>query len=157
MLIISIIIGLLLSIADNQLNDCNHFKELVKAPPRSRYEYRGRYVNLSYEYSVVIPKGLTAYDGRDEPNHEGFWLAFSESPHSFILVRGEHNSLDYATSREAATKSLEFLRQAGKNVESEKISEAHLGTLNAVRLEAIYTCPGSADRHLQRISDERIG
>jgi hypothetical protein len=147
MSIICIVIGLLLSLTGNQPSDCNDFKKLLKVPPRSLYEYRSRYVNLSYEYTVVIPKGLTAYDGRDEPNHQGFWLALGKSPQSFIFVRGEPNSFEYATSRDAATKSLAFLRQAGKNVESEKISEAHLGTLNAARLEAIYTCLGSADRH----------
>lgn len=148
MLIIGIFIGLFMSFANNYHDDCSDFKELMKAPPESRYEYRGRYVNLSYQYSVVIPKGLIAYDGRHEPNHTGFWIALGKSPQSFILVRGDHNSLEYATSREAATKSLEFLRQAGKKIESEKISEVKLGTLNAIRLEVIYTCPGSSDRRL---------
>ncbi len=143
MLIISIVIGLLLSLAGNQASPCNAFafKGLLKGAPR--YEYRGRYVNRAYEYSVKIPKGLTAYDGRDEGNHQGFGLALGEPPQSYIFVGGEHNSLEYHTPREAATQTVVFLRQEGKKVESETITESHLGTLDAVLLVVTYTCPGS--------------
>lgn len=148
MLITSIVIGLLLSLAGNRAADCKDFafKDLLKGAPR--YEYRGLYVNRAYEYSVKIPKGLTAYDGRDEANHQGFGLALSEPSQSYIFVRGEHNSLEYDAPREAATQMVEWLRQEGKKVESETISESHLGTLDAVLLVAIYTCPGSADRYI---------
>lgn len=151
MLIISITIGLLLSSAGNQSGACDDFpfKQLLKAPPRSRYEYRGQYVNLSYEYSVKIPKGLTAYDGRNEANHSGFGLAFGEAPRGYIFVRGEHNSLEYDTPRQAAIQDVEFLRQDGNEIKSETITEAHLGTLDAALLVVNYTCPGSADRRVK--------
>jgi hypothetical protein len=148
---ISIIIALLLSSAGNHAGRCDDFvfKKLLEGPPRSRYEYRGRYVNWSYEYSVVIPKGLTAYDGREEPNHHGFGLTLGKPPQSYIFVRGEHNSLEYKSPREAATQDVEFLRQQGKKVESETISKSHLGALDAARLVVVYTCPGAADRYIQ--------
>jgi hypothetical protein len=148
MLITSIAIGFLLSSADKQAGVCNDFafKELLKGAPR--YEYRGRYVNREYQYSVRVPKGLTAYDGRSEANHQGFGLALGEPPQSYIFVGGEHNSLEYDVSREAAKQKAEWLRKERKTVESETISESHLGPLGAVLLEAIYTCPGSTDRYM---------
>jgi hypothetical protein len=99
MLIISIIIGLLLSSAGNQSGACDDFpfKQLLKAAPRSRYEYRGQYVNLSYEYSVKIPKGGAAYDGRNEANHSGFGLAFGEAPQGYIFTNryeGDRAAMD---------------------------------------------------------------
>lgn len=151
MLIISIVIGLLLSSTGNQAGACNDFpfKQLLKGPPRSRYEYRGQYVNWAYKFSVKIPKGLTAYDGRDEANHSGFGLAVGEPPQSYIFVRGEHNSLGYDTPRQAATQDVEHLRQAGNKIESETITESYLGTLEAALLVVNYTCPGSTDRYIQ--------
>ena len=148
MLIIGTIMGVLLSYPCSQYSACDDFKELLKVPPRSRYEYRGRYVNLTYEYSVLIPKGLTGYDGRDETNHEGFRLALGKRLRSLIFVRGEHNSLEYDTPREAAMGSVKFLRQQGKIIESEAISDASLSSLKAVHLIVNYTCPGSGDRRV---------
>ena len=150
MLVISIILGLFLSSVGNQVGDCNDFllRKLLEGPPRSRNEYHNQYENLSYEYGVVIPKGLIGYDGRDETNHQGFGLALGKPLESFIFVRGEPNSFEYNRPQDAATKSVEYLRQDAKKIESETISKSRLGTLNAVRLEVIYTCPGSADRHV---------
>jgi hypothetical protein len=151
MLIAGIIIALLLSPAGNKAGDCDNlpFKQLLEGPPRSRYEYRGRYVNWPYEYSVLIPRRLTGYDGRAEANHKGFGLRLGKPPQSYIFVRAEHNSAEYNAPREAATRDVEYLRQDGKKIESETITDSHLGTLNAVRLVVIYTCPGSADRHIK--------
>ncbi|HXG06303.1 MAG TPA: hypothetical protein VNI77_03140, partial [Nitrososphaera sp.] len=147
MLIISIAIGFLLSLASYQPGGCYdlaEFKQLLKGSPQSRYEYRGRYINRAYEYSVRIPDGLTAYDGRHQAKHTGFWLALGEPPQSFIFVSGDYNSVEYSTSLEAATRRIEWLRESGKKLEFETITESHLGTLDAVLLEVIYTCPGSA-------------
>jgi hypothetical protein len=147
-----IVITLFLSFIGNKSYACDDFaafKHLMEGPPRSRYEYRGRYVNWAYEYSVKIPQGHTGYDGRDEANHSGFGLALGKSSQSYIFVIGEHNSLEYTTPREAATQAVESLRQGGKDIESQTITESHLGTLNAVLLEVIYNCPGSSDRHVQ--------
>jgi hypothetical protein len=152
MLIIGIVIGLLLSSASNQPSACNDFaafKQLMTGPPRSRYEYRGRYVNWAYEYSVRIPKRLTAYDGRDQARHNGFALALGKASQSAIFVSGDPNSTEYNTPREPATRDVEYLRQQGKKIESETITESHLGRLHAVRLVVIYTCPGSENRQMK--------
>jgi len=122
MLIISIVIGLLLSAVGSQ-DDLAGFKRLMAGPPQSRYEYRGRYVNLAYEYSVRIPKGLTGYDGRDEARHNGFALALDKALQSVIFVSGDPNSSEYNTPREAAMRDVEFLRQRGKKIESEMITK----------------------------------
>ncbi|MEK6289488.1 MAG: hypothetical protein AABO57_27555 [Acidobacteriota bacterium] len=42
----------------------------------------------------------------------------------------------------------EWLRQEGKKIESETITDAHLGPLDAVLLVVSYTCPGSAHRYV---------
>lgn len=69
-------------------------------------------------------------------------------PAGYILVRGEHNSADYGTPREAAMREIYYLRQVGKIIESETISSSHLGRLDAVELQVAYTCPGSPQRQL---------
>lgn len=149
MLIVSMVIAFLLSSAGNQAGKCDDFafKKLLAGLPRS--EYRGRYVNRPYEYSVVIPRGLRAYDVPDPANHEGFGLALGNSLQSYIFVRGEHNSFEYDTPLEAARRAVEYLRQDGAQVESEKISRSHLGALDAVLLVVVYTCPASAERHIR--------
>ncbi len=152
MLIISVVIGLLLSSVGGQVGACDDlagFKQLMKGPPRSRYEYRGRYVNWAYGYSVRIPKGLTGYDGKDQARHSGFALALDKESQSVIFVSGDPNSVEYNMPREAATRDVEFLRQQGKKIESETIIESRLGTLDAVLLVVNYACPGSADRYVK--------
>lgn len=149
---ISIVLGLLLSSVSNQSSACDDlsgFKQLMVGPPQSRYEYRGRYVNLAYEYSVRIPKGLTAYDGRNQTRHNGFALALAKVPQSIIFVSGDPNSAEYNTPREVATEEVKWLRQRGKKIESETITESHLGTLDAVLLVVIYTCPESENRQIK--------
>lgn len=146
MLIVGIVIALFLSSGGNQ-GGCDDFvfKKLLEGPPRT--EFRGRYVNRPYRYSVVIPKGLTAYDVPDPANHHGFGIALGEVLQSFIFVEGEYNSAEYKTAREGARERIDLLRRDGGKIESQTISESHLGTLNAVRLELIYSCQGSADRY----------
>lgn len=149
---ISIIICLLVLPTINQATACDDlsaFNQLMAGPPRSRYEYRGRYVNEAYEYSVRIPKGFTGYDGRKEANHNGFGLALGKVSQGVIFVIAEHNSLEYNMPREAAVQTVEWLRQRGKQIESETISDTHLGKLRAVHLVVIYTCRGSTDRYVQ--------
>lgn len=151
MLIIIVVLGLLTSFAGNQLNDCDDlsgFKQLMKGPPRSRNEYRGRYVNLAYDYSVRIPEGMTAYDGRDEARHNGFALGLGNASQSVIFVSGDPNSMDYDNPREETTGTAEFLRQRGRKIESETLTGSHLGTLDAVLHIVIYTCPESTGRHI---------
>lgn len=125
------------------------FERLMKGPARSRYEYRGRYVNRAYEYAVTIPKGLTGYDGRGEANHNGFGLVLGGTPRSFILVQGERNSLGYDSPREAATDALEYLKRDGNKIESVTIGESRLGSLKAVTLVAVFVCPGGQERHVK--------
>ncbi len=96
----------------------------------------------------TMPNGLTGYDGRDEPNHDGFGLPLGKPSQSFIFVRGEYNSAEYDMPRKAATKDVEYLRQDGKEIESETISESRLGALEGARLVVVYTCPGSSDRQI---------
>lgn len=150
MLMLSIVLGLLLSSARIQSRACGDlsvFNRLMAGPAGSRYEYRGRYVNLAYGYSVRIPKGVTACDGREEARHSGFALALGKTSQSVIFVSGDPNSMEYNTPREVAARDVEFLRQQGKKVESQTIIESHLGTLDAVFLVVTYTCPGSENRH----------
>jgi hypothetical protein len=152
MLIINIVVGLLLSYGGSQSDACDDLsgiKQLMAGPPWSRYEYRGRYVNWAYEYSVRIPKGITGYDSRDQPRHNGFALALDKEPQSVVFVMGDSNSIEYNTPREAAARDVESLRQQGKKIESETITESRLGTLDAVLLVVNYTCPGSADRYVE--------
>lgn len=143
----AVIIALLLSPAGRQAGACHDFpfKRLLNGAPR--YAYRGRYVNDAYRYTVTIPRGLTAYDGREQARHSGFGLALGEPPQSFIFVRADSNSVEYDTPREAATQALEWMREGGRRVESATISESRLGTLNSALLVVSYTCRGSSELH----------
>ena len=150
MLLIGIILGLLFSCVGHQASACDDLsgsKKLMAGPPESRYEYRERYTNMEYEYSVMIPRGLTAYDGREEARHNGFMLPLASE--GVIFVSGDPNSGEYNTPREAAMRDVEFLRQQGKIIESESITESHLGTRDAVLLVVVYTCPSSTGRHIR--------
>jgi hypothetical protein len=98
---------------------------------------------------VRIPKGLTGYDGRNQARHNGFALALDKESQSVVFVSGDPNSVEYNSSREAAARDVEFLRQQGKKIESETITESRLGALDAVLLVVNYTCPGSADRFVK--------
>ncbi|HEY0324300.1 MAG TPA: hypothetical protein VGC66_25360 [Pyrinomonadaceae bacterium] len=144
----NIVIALLLSPVGNQAGKCNNFvfNKLLEGPPRS--QYRGRYVNGSYQYSVVIPRGFIAYDVPDPANHHGFGLAFGKPSQSYIFVNGEYNSLEYNTPVEAAMRAVEYLRQDGAQVEPETITKSNLGTLDAAHLVVIYSCPGSSKQYV---------
>lgn len=150
MLIANIITGVIWLAVGTQISACGDFpfKRLMEGAPQTRYKYRARYENGAYQYSVVIPKGFTGYDGRDQASHEGFGIVLGKPPAGYILARGEHNSAEYGTPREAALREIYYLRQGGKMVESETISSSHLGRLGAVELQVAYTCPGSAQRQL---------
>ncbi len=152
MSIINVVIGLLILFAGNQPSDCNDFamlKQLIENSPQSRHEYRGQYVNQAYKYSVRIPEGLTAYDGRDQARHNGFAIALGKEIQSVIFVSGDPNSSEYKTPREAAMEDVKFFRKQGKKIESEAISDTHLGALDAAFLVVIYTCPGSEKRYVK--------
>lgn len=156
MLAVVIIIGLLLTPAAGRAGACDDFpfKRLLNGAPR--YAYRGRYVNRAYEYTVLIPGGLTGYDGRDEARHDGFGLALGEPPRSFIFVQAEPNSAEYETPREVAALRLEWMREGGKQIETATITESRLGTLNSALLVVSYTCPGSSERQ-RRVSMLALG
>jgi hypothetical protein len=151
MLIICIISLLLLSasVQADACDDLSGIKQLMAGAAQSRYEYRGRYVNWAYEYTVRIPKGLTAYDGRYEARHSGFALPLGKELQSAIFVSGDPNSLEYNTPRDAAKKDVEYLQQQGKKIDSESITDSHLGALDAALIVVTYTCPGASDRHIE--------
>jgi hypothetical protein len=151
-MLITCIISLLLSSIGSQPGACGELsgvKQLMAGPPQSRYEYRGRYINWEYEYSVRIPKGFTAYDGRDEARHSGFALPLDKTLQSAIFVSADPNSTEYNTLGEAAKRDVEFLQQQGKKIEAQTITKSDLGTLNAVLLVVTYTCHGSSNRHIK--------
>lgn len=143
MLIICVVIGILLPPTGSQTGDCNEFAFERLLHTKQRTEYHGRYVNRTYEYSVVIPAQYTAYDVPDPANHQGFGLVLSKMPQTYIFVRGEPNSLEYQTLREAIGQITEWLRQKGRKAVSQMVTDSHLGPLDAVLVETSYTCSGS--------------
>ncbi len=119
-------------------------KELLGKP---RMEYQGIYENHAYKYSVRIPDTFTGYD-QPTPPHHGFGIVIGEGRQSYISVNGEANSLGYDTSRDAAKRLVEYLRQDGKRVESVSIIDSHLGPLEASDLLVKYTCQTSTEQHV---------
>jgi hypothetical protein len=133
-------------ITSKQSSDCSFPpKDLLQKP---RTEYRGEYANEAYEYYVVIPDKLVGYD-QPTPPHHGFGIVVGERPQSYITVNGEKNSLEYTAPVDPAIRDLGYLRKHGTKIESAKITQLHLGRLDAAFLVTTYTCAGSADRYVQ--------
>lgn len=104
-----------------------------------RVEFRGLYTNREYLFSVVIPDGLTGYEGADPPHH-GFGLLLGEQQQSYLYVDGSVNSLEERDSRDAANRALRYLREGERVVESSTLKPSRLGELPATELVARYTC-----------------
>lgn len=121
-------------------------KELAQGQVR---EYRGLYENKAYGYSVEIPRDLVGYDGINQLYQHGFGIISSGEPHSYIVVDGDKNSLEFVTPADAATRFLKYLTKHGSKVESSKITESQLGPLKAAFLIATYTCPGATERYVR--------
>jgi hypothetical protein len=121
-------------------------KELTQGQTR---EYRGLYENKAYGYSVEIPTEFVGYDGVNPLYQHGFGIISSGEPHSYIVVDGDKNSLEFASPADAATRFLKYLSRHGSKVESSRITESQLGALKAAFLVATYTCPGSTERYVR--------
>ncbi len=120
-------------------------KELMRGEHR---EYRGPYENRVYGYSVVIPANVVGYDDVNPFYQHGFGIVVGTEQPRYVFVNGEPNSLEFATSGDAASQSLKYLHKHGNRIESSEITESHLGPLNAALLLATYTCPGMTDRYV---------
>lgn len=123
-------------------------------PPKAltygeRREYRGIYRNKAYGYSVVIPRGLVAYDVMEPSYQRGFGIILGTEQQSYISVNGEPNSLEFARPADAASEFLSYLRGRQLTVLSSKIAESRLGGLEAATLVAEYTCPASLGRYMR--------
>jgi hypothetical protein len=145
--IVTIVIGLASPLSGQSLecDDLSGFKQLMTVPPQSRYEYRGRYVNLASRYSVRIPIGMSGYDYRGQARHNGFALGVGKIA-GVVWVSGDPNSLEYKTAREAAKGEVDIVRDPERVIESETISASRLGALDAARVVVTYHCKGSTER-----------
>jgi len=132
-------------VPESQAQYCDFEKKLTES---ERREYRGIYKNKSYGYSVEIPGELIGYDDGNPFYQHGFGIVVGGTPQSYVFVNGEPNSLEFASSGDAASQSLKYLHKHGNSVESSEITESHLGPLNAALLLATYTCPGMTDRYV---------
>lgn len=112
-----------------------------------RLKFTGLYANEGFGYTVVIPKDMAGYDSPAPGPHNGFGIAFGRPPQSYVLVQGEPNSFDDGAPVDAALRSLSYLREDAKMIESVRIKRSHLGTLQAAELLVTYTCPGSTERY----------
>lgn len=134
-------------VAESQAQDCEFPpKELTHGPHR---EYRGLYENITYGYSVVIPMNLVGYDDENPFYQHGFGMILEPEPHSYIVVDGDKNSLEFARPFDAASRFLQYLSRRGGKVESSSITVSQLGQLKAARLVATFTCPGTTGQYVR--------
>jgi len=126
-------------------DDCRLVPEHLRS--RLRTEWRGRYTNLEYLYSVAIPRGLTAYSEAEPGPQHGFGLPFGASPESYILVQGEANALERSAD-EVAADQLRYLAGESRTIESSTVTPVRMGSFNAVRLVAHYTCGAARERYV---------
>lgn len=138
---------LLPKVFTGQSSPCDLVPKGLRQKPRS--EWRGRYVNEVYWYSVSIPENLTGYDVAPPAPLHGFGIALGDSPQSYIFVDGASNSLEFDAPIDAALRELEYSRKRGKKIESATISGSHLGGLDAILLSMQYSCPGSNEVYAQ--------
>jgi hypothetical protein len=141
------IVMLVLGVVVNQASACDFPpKELLQKPRR---EFKGRYENKAYGYSVVIPKGFVGYDVINPFYQQGFGIVFGEQPQSYINLYGEKNSLEDDSPVDVVNRHLGYLRKKGKAIESAPVTQLHLGQLQAAQVLVTYTCPGSMGRYVQ--------
>ncbi len=149
--IVTLVIGLASPLRGQALecDDLSGFKQLMAVPPKLRYEYHGRYVNMASGYSVRIPNGMRGYDFRSEGRHNGFALGVGKIAQAVIFVSGDPNSIEYKTPREAAMGEVDIVRESSRLIESQTISDSRLGALDAARVVVTYRCKGSGERWIQ--------
>lgn len=122
-------------------------------------KYTGTYSNPYYGFSVKIPKGLVGHNTPPPAPDRGFGVLLSSSPRSYIhfLARDGGSEPPEAIEQE----HLEWLKEGAKEILSVKHIKTKLGSLNARRHIATYTCHNnpevfiedeliavSADRHI---------
>ncbi len=110
---------------------------LMNGPVR---EYSGMYRNLSYGFSVVIPRGLSGLDAQNPDYQRGFTISF-HNWRANLTVYSEANSLEYADARGAAVGDLDLWRQSNKAVLSSDLEPGELDGRPAETLRVRYRCP----------------
>src|ERR1700682_36931 len=142
----STIFVLLMTLPALEAQTCDFPPKGLQQEPRN--EYRGRYLNEAYQYSLVIPEHFAGYDQPDATHH-GFGLVFGAKQESYIVVDGAKNSLELNAPSDQAIQDLEYMRKEKKLVESANFTTARLDHLPSALLVATYTCSGSAKRYTQ--------
>ena len=127
-------------------SDCNLVPNGLLNPPRR--EFKGAYRNATYAFSVVIPKGLVAYDAPDPHPHHGFGLILGRSRPRYIMVEGAANALDYSSPAQVAEQLLANGETDRVLVAPAATQAARLGTLEAVRVNARFRCQSSGAEYI---------
>ncbi|MGA3327821.1 MAG: hypothetical protein ABSF45_25455 [Terriglobia bacterium] len=115
---------------------------------KPRREYKGFYQNMAYGYSVVIPKGFVGYDDVNPSYQRGFGIIFGEEPQGYIVLYGEHNSVEDDSAMDRAQRELGYRQEDRIAIISSKITPTNLGQLPAAQLLVTYTCPGLPERRV---------
>lgn len=96
--------------------------------------YRGRYVNEVYGYSVEIPEGLVGVGAAPPAPNHGVSIVLSEEPEARIWIDGSYNSLFWSTLDEAAAAHVETAKRQASEVEVIGRSPTRLHNLTGTRI-----------------------
>jgi len=103
-----LVLSILTSVLQTKAQDCSFPpKDLPQGEHRA---YKGTYENKAYEYSVLIPDNLVAYDYVNPFYQHGFGIVLGEESQSHIIVDGEKNSLEFASPTDACMKGGSFVQ-----------------------------------------------
>lgn len=115
-------------------------------------QHRGYYFHPDHCFSVVIPEGVVGRTSSQPSSQHGFGVLLSKAPRaSYLYVGGDPGSwLDNDDSPRSLEKAsrlrLKWLIEDRVTILQKRLQKTRLGELSAVRLVAIYRCPGSANK-----------
>lgn len=120
----------------------------VSTSPRT--EWRGRYENDAYGYSVIIPKGFVGYSGPDGFPQHGFGIVIgTDDRASYASVSGYANTLEHASPAAAAAQDLEYIKSDATLIGEAVLKPSKLGRLPAVYLMARFRCNASGREYME--------
>jgi hypothetical protein len=104
----------------------------------------GRYIDVDYGFSVLIPSNVKAFRTPEPAPNHGFGINLSESPYSYLWVDGSYAVGDYDTEQDLPMKTIYLLRSRdATNTKIVKQSRTRMGSLSAIHLVIDYELKGT--------------
>jgi hypothetical protein len=126
-----------------QASYCGDRTEVEISPEDS--QWTGIYRNNNYDYTVLLPEGITAYNTPPPSPQHGFVVVLSKDPAAYIGVDSSYNSAEFETVTEGLKAHLGYIQSEAKVVDYQ-FHSIFLGNLRGIELTVTYLCPGERKR-----------